>query len=118
MIGALQPVLRVSRIDPLDAIKDTGEAPSVCPAGLPGACPPLAENVLVRVRELEKHYPGADGHVAAIEGLSLEIRRGEARACGSRPASGVRSRGPTGMSGAQGRAPKWREAKARYCSQS
>jgi len=77
VIGALQPVLRVSRIDPLDAIKDTGEAPSVCPSGLPGACPPLAENVLVRVRELEKHYPGADGHVAAVEGLSLEIRRGE-----------------------------------------
>jgi len=77
VVGALQPVLRVSRIDPLDAIKDTGEAPSACPPGLPGACPPPAENVLVRVRELEKHYPGADGDVAAIEGLSLEIRRGE-----------------------------------------
>jgi ABC-type lipoprotein export system ATPase subunit/ABC-type lipoprotein release transport system permease subunit len=77
VIGALQPVLRVSRIDPLDAIKDTGEAPSACPAGLPEACPPPAESVLVRVRELEKHYPGADGQVAAIEGLSLEIRRGE-----------------------------------------
>ena len=32
VIGALQPVLRVSRIDPLDAIKDTGEAPSALPA--------------------------------------------------------------------------------------
>jgi putative ABC transport system ATP-binding protein/lipoprotein-releasing system ATP-binding protein len=77
VLGALQPVLRVSRIDPLDAIKDTGEAPSPLPAALPagaGACP---EGVLVRVQDLEKHYPAAGGRVAAVEGLSLEVRCGE-----------------------------------------
>jgi ABC-type lipoprotein export system ATPase subunit/ABC-type lipoprotein release transport system permease subunit len=77
VLGALQPVLRVSRIDPLDAIKDTGEAPSTLPAALPtapGACP---EGVLVRVRDLEKHYPGAEGRVPAVESVSLEIRCGE-----------------------------------------
>jgi ABC-type lipoprotein export system ATPase subunit/ABC-type lipoprotein release transport system permease subunit len=77
VLGALQPVLRVSRIDPLDAIKDTGEAPSPLPAPLPAAAGACPEGVLVRVRDLEKHYPGAEGGVAAVEGLSLEIRCGE-----------------------------------------
>jgi ABC-type lipoprotein export system ATPase subunit len=77
VIGALQPVLRVSRIDPLDAIKDTGEAPSALPALLPAGGAVCPEGVLVRVRDLEKHYPGAEGRVAAVENLSLEIRCGE-----------------------------------------
>lgn len=77
VLGALQPVLRVSRIDPLDAIKDTGEAPSPLPAALPAAAAACPEGVLVRVRDLEKHYPGAEGRVAAVEGLSLDIRCGE-----------------------------------------
>jgi len=77
VLGALQPVLRVSRIDPLDAIKDTGEAPSVLPAQLPAGAAACPEGVLVRVRALEKHYPAAAGPVAAVEDLSLEIKCGE-----------------------------------------
>ncbi len=31
----------------------------------------------IRVRELRKVYPGRDGEVVAVDGLDLEVQRGE-----------------------------------------
>lgn len=77
VLGALQPVLRVSRVDPLDAIKETDGAPSAAPAPRSGAAGVPTADQLVLVRDLEKSYTLADGRIAAVAGLSLEVRRGE-----------------------------------------
>ena len=41
--------------------------------------PPLAEDTLVSVRGLVKHFPveGSDDVVRAVDGVSFEIRKGE-----------------------------------------
>src|SRR3712207_9061393 len=38
---------------------------------------PVAGDVVARVEDLHVHFPGPSGAVRAVDGVSLEIRRGE-----------------------------------------
>ena len=77
--GARRPAARAAGQPDRPARRDQGHGRGAlgAPGRDPRPAPALPADVLVRVRELEKRYPGAEGHVAAMEGLSLEIRRGE-----------------------------------------
>ncbi len=77
VIGALYPVLRINRIDPLDAIK---ESPVVSRGGdgtVRAAGPGTPSDVIVRVDKVVKSYYDGEVHVSAVEETDFEIRRGE-----------------------------------------
>jgi putative ABC transport system ATP-binding protein/lipoprotein-releasing system ATP-binding protein len=77
VLGALQPVLRVSRLDPLDAIKDTGAASAPPPARAAGPAPGLPEGVIAAAEGLSKTYREGEQGVTAVETADLQVRRGE-----------------------------------------
>jgi ABC-type lipoprotein export system ATPase subunit len=89
LLGALYPVIRINRLDPLDAIKGS-EAPAPGLKERAGA-PPVpvpAESALVTTAKLLKSYVDGDLSIAAVEEIDFEINRGEFVAILGRSGSG------------------------------
>ncbi len=79
LLGALYPVIRINRLDPLDAIKGfevvSSTAEEKTGGGQTGAAP--GEDVMVRTGKLLKSYVDGDLSIAAVDGIDFEIKRGE-----------------------------------------
>ena len=79
ILGALYPVVRINRLDPLDAIK---EADVTSPANLGplSPTPPRegpAPSAMVEVRKLVKSYFDGETSVTAVDEVDFRIARGE-----------------------------------------
>lgn len=78
MLGALYPVIRINRLDPLDAIKGF-DVVSQGSTGMVGGQPPPVpgEKVMVTTEKLLKNYVDGDISIAAVEEVDFSIKRGE-----------------------------------------
>jgi ABC-type lipoprotein export system ATPase subunit/ABC-type lipoprotein release transport system permease subunit len=76
IIGALYPVSRINRFDPLDAIK---EADVVSPAVVPAAGAEESDrgDAIVTTSKIVKSYFDGDVSISAVESVDFEIGRGE-----------------------------------------
>ena len=77
IVGALYPVTRINRLDPLDAIK---EADVVSPAAAPpaqGVDESGRGDAIVATSKLVKSYFDGDVSISAVESVDFKIGRGE-----------------------------------------
>jgi ABC-type lipoprotein export system ATPase subunit/ABC-type lipoprotein release transport system permease subunit len=78
ILGALYPVVRINRLDPLDAIKgaDVTSPASVGPLPAPAA-EGSSPSAMVEVRKLVKTYFDGETSVTAVDEVDFRIARGE-----------------------------------------
>jgi ABC-type lipoprotein export system ATPase subunit len=79
MLGAIYPVIRINRLDPLDAIKgfDAVAQESKESTAADQPAPEPGEKVMVTTGKLRKDYVDGDVSIAAVDDVDFSIRRGE-----------------------------------------
>jgi ABC-type lipoprotein export system ATPase subunit/ABC-type antimicrobial peptide transport system permease subunit len=90
MLGALYPVVRVNRLDPLDAIRGSDAISRGSTERTVGGRPARApvEKVMVTTEKLRKNYGDGDLSIAAVEETDFSIKRGEFVAILGHPGAG------------------------------
>jgi ABC-type lipoprotein export system ATPase subunit len=78
ILGALYPVVRINRLDPLDAIKESEIAgPSLLPAGSSPQTAAEGKGPMARVEQLTKSYFDGEAYVTAVDNVDFTLERGE-----------------------------------------
>jgi len=79
MVGALYPVMRINRLDPLDAIKGSNvpSPESLAASAKKGRSGEGGETDMVETAALVKSYFDGETSIAAVDGVDFRLSRGE-----------------------------------------